>query len=96
MRVAGRLTARARRQTTRLAVITADGPGLSTVQLPFFPFLWDSRAFSRLPNPPASSRWVFSYCKYYYNSGVEGGRDAGAFCAAPHDEMRMTVDRGDR
>jgi len=39
---------------------------------------------------------MFSYCKYYYNSGVEGGRDAGAFCEAPHDEMRMTVDRGDR
>jgi hypothetical protein len=60
-----------------------------------FPFLWDSQAFGRLPDLrlPAGGCSVTENIIY---SGVEGGRDAGAFCEAPHDEVRMTVDRGDR
>src|SRR5271166_795992 len=46
-----------------------------------FPFLWDSQAFSRLPN----LRLPAGGCSVTENiiiSGVEAGRDAGAFCEA--------------
>lgn len=70
----------------------ACGDALDIRERRFFSGHNNSRAFSRLTNPPASSRWSFSCLRLAFNIDLLEGLGSGQMDSNPSNHMYLLID----